>query len=97
MSGVVINRFGVGSLCLVREDCLVMKEDKEAKFDEAGCGKKMKKLNASGCTKNEMKKKINKISMNETSYSNTLNEPNVHVCLFSFSKTIVGAIFLIKS
>lgn len=36
-----------------------MKESlEEAKFDEMGCGKKMKKLNASGCTKNEMKKKI---------------------------------------
>jgi hypothetical protein len=38
----------------------MMKEEKdaEAKFDEAGCKKKMKKLNASGCTKEDMKKKI---------------------------------------
>ena len=34
------------------------KDDKDAEFDEAGCVGEMKKLNASGCTKTEMFKKV---------------------------------------
>lgn len=34
-------------------------EAKEDSFDEAGCKKEMKRLDASGCAKNEMYKKIN--------------------------------------
>ena len=34
------------------------KDDKDAEFDEAGCVGEMKKLNARGCTKTEMFKKV---------------------------------------